>query len=193
MERWAAVALALVVGALGSGCLGVPERDQDAERVALAPRETLGLPLRTSRPYWLLRSQPGWVGSHEVHLGGAPEDRWTAVIAVARFRDSERATRAYARLTPDYIYLLLRQRMASVPYPFVYPVPLPGDEVAVMVYDVPLPPEAGEDIRIVGQLTTLRAGAVVLLVESIGIPPPWLVRALTDLTEAADRVTQSTK
>ena len=191
MGRWAAAVLALVVGLLCTGCLGVLERDWGAERVALAPRETLGLPLKESRPYWLLRSQPGWIGSHEVEVGGGPDDPRVAAIRAARFRDVEAATRAYDHLTPDYIYLILRKRMASVTYPLDYPVPLPGDEVAVMAFDVRLPPDAGPEVRIVGQMTAIRAGAVVLLVESIGVTPQWLVPALTDLTAAAYRMTQS--
>ncbi len=191
MGRWASLVLALVVGVLCTGCLGVLERDLGAERVALAPRQTLGLPLKESRPYWLLRSQPGWVGSHEVELGGRSDDPKVAAIRVARFRDVEAASHAYEQLTPDYIYLILRKRMASITYPLDYPTPLPGDDVNVMAFDVRLPPDAGEDLRVVGQMTAIRAGAVVLLVESIGVTPQWLVPALTDLTAAAYRVTQA--
>jgi len=193
MVRWLLVALGLLMGALGSGCLRTSQRDGGAERIALAPREVLALPLYQSRPYWLLRSQPGWIGGHEVELGGGTNDPASASIRAARFRDVASASRAYGRLTPDYIYLLLRKRMDSVLYPFVYPAPLPGDAVAVMGYDVRLPPEVGRDVTIIGQMTAIRAGTVVLLVESIGIPPDQLVPALTQLTDAAYRLSGITK
>ena len=193
LTRSLLVAAVVLTGALGGGCLGRSQPDAVTEQIVLASGDLLALPRYESRAYWLLRSQPGWVGSHEVELGGGAADPAFASIRAARFRDVASATRAYAQLTPDYIYLLLRKRMASILYPFAYPQPLLGDEVAVMGYDVRLPPEAGNDARLVGQMTTIRAGAVVLLIESIGIPPEQFVPAITQLTSAAYRVSAGTK
>jgi hypothetical protein len=188
MQRWLVPVLVLVLSMLWTGCLGTLEHDQDTQHIVEAPRTALSLPVHSSRPHWLLRSQTGWVGSHEVELGGTAEDPGYAAIRAARFRDVETATQAYMQLTPDYIYRLYRKRMNSVVYPFVYPLPLPGDATSVMAYEVRLPPEVGPDVRVVGQMTTIRAGMTVILIESIGIPPEQLVPAITELISTARRI-----
>src|SRR5215216_6063731 len=70
LARGLLVALVLLIGALGTGCLGRSQRDSVTEQIVLAPSDLLALPRHQSQPYWLLRSQPGWVVSHEVELGG---------------------------------------------------------------------------------------------------------------------------
>ena len=183
------VAMVLIVTAtVFGGCLGTVRRDQVAEGIALAPRTVIDLPMQESRPYWLLRSQPGWLGAHEAQFGGGADDPGVATVRAARFRDVESATNAFAHLTADYIHLLLRDRVKSTLSPFPYPAPLPGDEAAVMAYDVRLPPEVPPDVTIIGQLTAIRAGRVVLFIESIGIPPQQLVSAIAAATSAAYRV-----
>ena len=151
----------------------------------LAPRDVIDLPLHESRPYWLLRSQPGWLSAHEVRYGGDPEDPAVATIRAVRFRDDESAGRAFAHLTPSYLHLLLRDRMTHAPRPFEYPVPLPGDEVAVYEYGVRLPAEIAREVQLSGQMTAVRAGRVVLLIESIGVPPEQLVPTVESLVNAA--------
>lgn len=174
---------AVAVTLLVTGCLGVLPHDARTEAVAAAPREALALPRRNSRPYWLLRSQDGWVSGFEIGYGGEPEDDGVAVVQVARFRDAAAAQRAFQRLTPDYLYLLLRDGMVSPPRPFDYPASLPGDEAAADLYSVRPPPD--DPTPILGQLTSMRAGAVIVLVNSIGVDPARLVPALAALSDAA--------
>ena len=187
--RWLAPVLLAAAALLWGGCLGTLRHDPAAEAITLAPHEVLDLPLHERRTYWLLRSQPGWVSAHEVKFGGEEGDPGVATIRAAIFRDADAAGRAFARLTPEYLYLLLRDRMSWAPRPFAYPVPLPGDEVAVTEYGVRLPPELTPHVTLVGQMTAVRAGRVVILVESIGVPPEQLVPAIEALTEAAYRLT----
>ena len=58
MTRWVLATLVLPA-LLMCGCLGTLRRDPAAEGIVLAPRDVIDLPLHESRPYWLLRSQPG--------------------------------------------------------------------------------------------------------------------------------------
>jgi hypothetical protein len=184
---WSRPAALLALAALlCAGCLGTLRRDPAAAAAADAPAASLGLPRRDGRPYWLLRSQSGWESAYEVRFGGDTQDPAMAVVRVVRFRTADAAARAFARLTPDYLYTVYRDRMAGPPRPFDYPAPLPGDEVSVTLYPVLLPPGAGDPIY--GQLTALRAGAAVLLVDSIGVHPPQLVAALEALVRAAARL-----
>ncbi len=182
------LAVCLVLAALAAcGCLGVLERDRGAEAIAFAPREPLDLPARESRPYWLLRTEAGWAGAHEVRFGGNLSDPAVAVVRAVRFRDEDAAARAFARLTPAYLYLVFRDRMTWEPRLFDYPEPLPGDAVTVWEYGVRLPSEQ-HDAELIGQMTAVRAGRVVLLVESIGVTPDHLVPAVEQLVQAAGRV-----
>lgn len=185
MIRWLAAALLGAAALLCGGCLGTLRHDPTAEAITLAPRDALDLPLRDSRTYWLLRSQPGWVSAHETKFGGEEDDPGVATIRAVIFRDVAAAAHGFARLTPDYLFLLLRDRMTWRPRPSAYPVLLPGDEVAVTEYGVRLPPELAPHVTLTGQITAVRAGRVVLLIESIGVDPEQLVPAVAELTRAA--------
>jgi hypothetical protein len=167
---------------LSMSCLGRLDHDQVAQQIAEAAGTELDLSLQRSHPYWLLRSQPGWVGSHELELGGGPTDTGYAAIRTARFHDANAAVRAYARLTPDYIYLLYRKHMNTVVYPFDYPIPLPGDMADVVLYEVRPPSGVVPDVEINGQIITILVGKTVLLIESINVPPEQLVPAITRVT-----------
>lgn len=178
----------LLLAVLAVGCLGSLRHDATAEAILLAPRDALGLPVRDNRPYWLLRTAPGWRSGHEIRFGGDPADPAVATVRVARFRDAEAAHAAYARLTPTYLYAAYRDRMTDEPVPFEYPQPLPGDEVATYLYGVKLPTTAPAGATLLGQLTALRAGSAVFLVESIGVHPEQLVPALAELVDRARAV-----
>ncbi len=184
MQRWCVVVLLAVAVPLTAGCLGTLPRDPAVEQITRAPGDALHLPLREDRRYWLLRSQPGFVSAHEARFGGDPEDSAVLVVRAVRFDDIPLAARAFARLTPEYIHRVLRDRMTGLPRLFTYPTELPGDESTVSLYGVRLPPE-WIGVQIEGQMTTLRAGRVVLLIESIGVMPDRLVPALDDITRAA--------
>ncbi len=173
-------ALALIAG----GCLGTLPNDERASATARAAAHSLNLPLREERPHWLLRRQPGWQAAHLVRFGGGDTDPAVATIRTARFSDAAAAAAAFARLTPAYLHQRFRQRMLGEPWPVAYPEPLAGDAVAVLAYRVQLPPFAG-DRELIGQLTVVRAGATVLLIESIGVPPEQVVAVLEAVTTAA--------
>ena len=164
---------------LAMGCLRSLRHDATAEAILLAPREVLGLPVRDNRPYWLLRTSPGWQSAHEIRFGGDPADPAVATVRVARFRDADTAHAAY------------RDRMTDEPVLFEYPEPLPGDEAATYLYGVKLPPPIASDATLMGQLTALRAGSAVFLVESIGVHPEQLVPALAELVRRAREVGNS--
>jgi hypothetical protein len=181
----------VVNASLAAGCLGGLRHDTASEAVALAPRQTLALPVRENQPHWLLHGQPGWCGAQEVRYGGAGDDPAVAAVRAARFRDDATATQAFSRLTAQHLYLTLRDRIVGPPRPFDYPQPLAGDEVAVMLYDARLPPSLGPDVSLTGQLTVVRAGRVVLLIESIGVHPEQLVPAVMQLTDAAAALTSA--
>ncbi len=170
---------------LASGCLGRLTQDRVAAHVAYAPRDVLGLPLHESRPYWLLRTEPGWCGSHEVRFGGDPTDPAVATIRTARFATAEAARQAFAQLTSRYLALLLRDRITWAPRPTDFPVSPRGDQFAVMEYGVRLPPEIPPSVTLTGQLTSLRTGHIVILVESIGVWPEPLSAVLDALLAAA--------
>lgn len=186
MRSYHPVPVLLVI--LAVGCLGNLRHDAAAEAILLAPREVLGLPVRDNRPYWLLRTSPGWQSAHEIRFGGDPSDPAMATVRVARFHDADAARAAYTHLTPAFLYAVYRDRMTDEPVPFEYPQPLPGDEVATYLYGVKLPATAPAGATLLGQLTALRAGSVVLLVESIGVEPDQLVPTLAELVRRAHEV-----
>lgn len=178
----------LLTAATAAGCLGTLAADPRAERVALAPQAELGLPIREGRRHWLLRSEPGWCGGHEVRYGGDPDDPAIAAVRVVLFRDIDSAVAAFNQLTPTYLYNTLRGRIVDVPRPFDYPEPLAGDAVSVTQYTVRLPLVDAPDATLIGQLTAVRAGSVVILLESIGVDPQQLVPAVRELVRAANRL-----
>lgn len=181
-RRLAGLICALVL--LAGGCLGTLPDDERAAATAHAPARILDLPVREERPHWLLRRQPGWQAAHMVRFGGGDTDPAVATIRTARFSDAGAAAAAFARLTPAYLHQRFRQRMLGEPWPVAYPAPLDGDAVAVMAYRAQLPPFAG-DRELIGQLTVVRAGATVLLIESIGVPPERLVLTVAALRDAS--------
>ncbi len=186
---WRAVNLVTLIAVLAlAGCLGGLPDDPQAEAIAIAAREALGLPVRESRPYWLLRSAPGWQGGHEIRFGGDPQDAAIAGVRVARFSDPAHARAAYARLTPAYVYAVARDRMTGDPNSIDYPQPLAGEEHAVYLFGVKLPPDLEGKITLTGQVTVLRAGRTVILVESIGVHPEQLVPAMAEAVAAAGRI-----
>ena len=190
MVVWRTLTVALIVAAaveLG-GCLGTLRADPAAEAVALTPEPELALPRRESHRHWLLRGEPGWCGGQEVRFGGDPEDPAVATVRAVTFRTGDSAIRAFGRLTPAYLYSVLRGRMTALPRPLDYPEPLAGDEVLVFEYDVRLPVIISPDVTVFGQLTVIRAARVVVLVESIGVPPEQLVPAIREITRSANRL-----
>jgi hypothetical protein len=174
-------ALALVL--VGSVC--APARDAPIARaIAESPTSALGLPVRQSGTHWLLREAGGWQESYSIVYGGAPADPAFAAVRVGWFRSADAAQRAFTRLTPTYLYRLWYDRMTDPPREAVYPLPLPGDSVVVLVYGVRLPPEAGP-ARLEGQITLVRAARAVIMLDSIGVPPERLVPAITAMTRTA--------
>lgn len=183
---WAAAALTLAL--VAGGCLGTLAADRAAETLVLVPAEDLNLPLHEHHNHWLLRGEPGWCGTEEARYGGNPEDPAVATVRGVVLRDEDDARRGFARLTPAYLYSLLRGRMNGLPRPMTYPEPLDGDDLAVFEYDVRLPLIYSPEFVLSGQLTAFRAGRTVTLIESIGVPPERLVPAVREIVRAAYRL-----
>lgn len=174
-----ALALALV------GAVCAPPRDMPTARaIAESPAQALGLPVRQSGVHWLLREADGWQESYSIVYGGALADPAFAAVRVSWFRSADAAQRAFARLTPAYLYHLWYDRMTELPRYMQYPFPLPGDAAVVLAYGVRLPPELGPG-PLEGQMTVVRAARAVILVDSIGVPPERLVPAITAMARAA--------
>ncbi len=171
-----------------TGCLGRLHRSATAAEISLAPAAPLALPIHEHRPHWLFRGAPGWLGAHRVRFGGDPADPAVTIVRTALFRDEREARAAFARLTPAYLHRILRHRMVDAPTVTAYPAALAGDEVQVLAFPALLPADERED-ALVGQLTTIRAGRTVLILESISVPPAQLVAAIAALTAAAERLT----
>lgn len=178
----------LLLAALGTACLGTLTDDPRARAITLAPRDVLDLPLRDSSLHWLLRGQPGWCGAHEARFGGNSDDPAVLTVRAIRFASPRAAERGLARITPGFLSRVLRDRMNGPPTPIAYPLPLPGDQAAALEYGVRLPPDVAPYFDLRGQLTLVRAGRVVLVVESIGPPPEQLVPAIDAMVAAAARL-----
>jgi hypothetical protein len=183
--------LTLIAAAASVACLGTLAADPRAESVAMAPQTEFGLPARDSRRHWLLRGESNWCGGHEVRYGGDPDDGGIAAVRVVLFQDVDAAVAAFNRLTPGYLYNMLRGRILDEPYPITYEQELAGDAVSVNQYEVRLPLVDAPDATLLGQLTSVRAGRAVILVESIGVQPDHLVPAVRELVRAANRIPAS--
>lgn len=183
--------LLMTATVLGTACLGTLAADPRAESVAMAPQSEFGLPARDSRRHWLLRGESGWCGGHEVRYGGDPDDGGIASVRVVLFQEIEDAVAAFNRLTPHYLYNMLRGRILDEPQPIVYEQELAGDAVAVHQYEVRLPLVDAPDATLIGLLTAVRSGRAVILVESIGVQPDHLVPAVRELVRAANRLPDS--
>lgn len=181
----------LVWGLVAMACLGTLTDDAIAQAVTLAPRGSLDLPLRDNKIHWLLRGQPGWCGAHEARFGGDTDDPAILTVRAVRFRDQASASRGFATLTPTYLGLVLRDRVSTVPSLVSDPLPLPGDQSTVLEYQVRAVPEMASWVDVRGQLTVLRAGRVVLVLESIGVAPEQLLSAADRLTDTASRLATS--
>ncbi len=178
----ARLAWALALALVGAAC--APHDAPTARAIAESPASALGLPVRQSGIHWLLREAGGWQESYSIVYGGAPADPAFAAVRVGWFRSAEAAQRAFARLTPAYLYRLWYDRMTEPPREATYPLPLPGDAAVVLAYRVRLPPEAGPT-RLEGQFTLVRAARAVIVVDSIGVPPERLAPAITAMTRTA--------
>jgi hypothetical protein len=187
-RRIGAAAAGLLLAALAAGCLGTLAADRSAESLALTPSDELALPLHENHSHWLLRGESGWCGAKEARFGGDPADPAVATVRSVVLRDQDAAARGFARLTPGYLYSLLRGRMSAIPRPMAYPEPLDGDDVSVFEYDVRLPLIYSPDFVLIGQLTAVRAGRAVFLIESIGVAQERLVPAVRELVRAGYRL-----
>lgn len=180
------LALLLLAALVAAGCLGTLRRHADAASLAGAPEELLDVPARVDRPSWLLRRKPGWEGAHEVEYGGTNADHARTVIQTVVFVDTATAAEAFARLTPEYLRRLRGERMDALPRAVTPSVPLVADEIAVTEYPLkmaPDDPDAGKEMIV--QLITLRAGRVVIVIDSIGYGYKELAPVVAELARAA--------
>lgn len=173
----------MLVLTFASGCLGRLPHDRATRDVVTAPGQALNLPLHEQRTHWLMRDLPRWCGAAEARWGGDPADRAVLTARAVRFRDENAAARALDKLTPEYLALAFRDRIADGPVPAAYPVPLPGDEAKADTYTVRLPPDV--PLKLTGEYVAVRTGKAIVLTESIGLPPEQLVPALDAMVRAA--------
>lgn len=153
--------------ALGSGCLGGLRADPTARGVARAPRTLLGLWEYNQRPYWLLRNEPGWLGSHEAMFSGNDGTRAGYDLAVrsAHFAGADLARSAADRIDSSYLQRLFRTRFPEQPAPVSEPLPPAGRTQRVFQYaSVAEQPAAGSSYFLVTS-----ANGMVLLLESTGL------------------------
>jgi hypothetical protein len=177
----------LFLAFLVSACFGGLPRDPVARAIVLAPGEAIDLPLHEDRTHWFMRDLPRWCGAAEARWGGDPGDRAVLTVRAIHFRDENAAARALDRLTPEYLALALRDRIADGPYPIDYQAPLPGQEAKVNLYGVRLPPETAADVQLTGQLTAVRSGAAIILTETIGIPADELIPTFEAMVRAGEQ------
>ena len=184
---WWSILVLLSAGLFLTGCLGTLPNDPVTRDLVLTPRAAVDLPLHETHRHWLFRDLPRWCGAAEARFGGDPQDRAVVTIRAARFRDATAAMRSYERLTPEYLAIAFRDRIAGGPRAIDYPVALPGD-AKVSEYDVRLPAEIATQVHIVGQYIAVRVGRVVLLTESIGLAPEELAPVVETLVAAAQEL-----
>lgn len=181
------VLLALTPALLSIACLGTLQRNQDAEAISDAAEGAWRLPLRETRPHWFLRQEPGWLGAHRMRFGGEGDDEGFAFVRIAVFTDAAAAGSALARITPEYMHALWHSRMDALPRAVSFPVTIPGDHVIVTEYPLrPSPTDEEQVQELIVQLIALRAGRVVLVIESIGTPRE-------DLAPVADRLVRAAR
>ena len=185
-RRWPLLVL-FGAGLLLTGCLGTLPNDPVTRDLVLTPRTVVDLPLHEIHRHWLFRDLPRWCGAAEARFGGDPQDRAVVTVRAAQFRDATAAMRSYERLTPEYLAIAFRDRIAGGPRAIDYPVALPGD-AKVSEYDVRLPAEIATQVHIVGQYIAVRVGRVVLLTESIGLAPEELAPVVETLVAAAQEL-----
>lgn len=186
MLRLLPLTLMLAPAILALGCLGTLQRSEEAAGIAGVAAGALRLPIQESRPHWFLRQEAGWLGAHRIRFGGRAEDEGLTVVRAAVFTDESSASAALARITPAYTYALWHSRMEAPPRTVPFPVSIPGDEVRITEYQPRLSPEETEQgLQLSVQLISLRAGRVVVVIESIGVPREKLAPVTERLVEAA--------
>ena len=184
--RWRAVTALILAAALAAGCGSVPTSDPTARLMARTAGTPLDLPVRESYNIWLLSSERGWQSAHLIRFGGEPGDGAAATVRAIVFQWEDDAARTFGRITPAWLYRTFRSSMLDVPQPLEYPAVLAGDEQLVTLYGVRLPPEF-EDQALSGQMTAVRSGRAIFLVDSVGVTPERLSPAVEALTLAAAR------
>ena len=186
--RWWPLLVLFSAGLLLTGCLGTLPNDPVTRDLVLTPRTVVDLPLHEVHRHWLFRDLPRWCGAAEARFGGDPQDRAVVTVRVAQFRDATAAMRSYERLTPEYLAIAFRDRIAGGPRAIDYPVALPGEAAKVSEYDVRLPAEIATQVHIVGQYVAVHSGRVVLLTESIGLGPEELAPVVETMVRAAENL-----
>ncbi|MBI2760291.1 MAG: hypothetical protein HYX51_02555 [Chloroflexi bacterium] len=172
----AASALLLV-----AGCTGALTDDEYAAAIARAPQRALDMPLRDERKYWLLRQQPGWLGSTMVRFGGGPTDETVALVSVSRFRDRAAATAAFAKMYPRYLYRIAQERMTDPPQPVGTFRRPSGLTVQIYSYRARYLPDP--EINTFGRLTVVQLDSAIVLIDSVGVTDDRLLVAVDAMLE----------
>jgi hypothetical protein len=174
----------------GAAGLGAPSELSAADLIHPSAA-ALALPRSEAQPDSLLRDAAGWCGGQQVSFGGRAEDGATVLLRLARFRDAEAATRAVAGISPTALGELVEARMVTPPEPADPPLLLPAEVVLALAYGgrVPMAMRTEADPPVLPvALLLVQAESVVVLVESIGLPPERQQALVVELVRAARRL-----
>jgi hypothetical protein len=171
----------------GAAGLGAPSELSAADLIHPSAA-ALALPRSEAQPDSLLRDAAGWCGGQQVSFGGRAEDGATVLLRLARFRDAEAATRAVAGISPTALGELVEARMVTPPEPADPPLLLPAEVVLALAYGgrVPMAMRTEADPPVLPvALLLVQAESVVVLVESIGLPPERQQALVVEMVRAA--------
>lgn len=182
LTRRALLGSALIAASGAAACLGGLPVDPVARGIARSPRTLLGLWEYAQRPFWLVRGEPGWLGSHEAMFSGEDirGDSFDIAVRVARFADVTAARAAAAAITAVYVQRLFRTRLPELPAPVSDLLPHAGRPQRLYQYSSAIQqPRAGASYFL-----ATSAGDIVLLLESTGLPTTQLASWATLLLAA---------
>jgi hypothetical protein len=113
------------------------------------------------------------------------------VLRLARFRDTDAASRTATRLTPGALEQYVNDRMVMPPSPIVPPLPMPEEVELTLEYGKGIAPTrdgASSLHALPVSLVLLKAGSLVALIESIGLSPERQQRLVADVVRAAKQL-----
>lgn len=172
----------------GAVALGGPRSEPSAFDLIQPSAAALALPRSEPQPDDLLRDAAGWCDGQQVSFGGRAEDGATVLVRLAHFRDADEAARAVAGITPTALGELVGARMVTPPEPADLPLLLPAEVVLALAYGgrVPMAMRTEADPLVLPvTLLLVQAESVVVLVESIGLPPERQQALVVELVRAA--------
>jgi hypothetical protein len=188
---WASIVfpvLVLLTAWAAAGCAGAVRTDPMLSSVVEAASAPTGLPIVAYRSGELLRNEAGRCGGQRVSFGGRPEDGAAFTLEVVRFRGAETAAQAAARMTPAWLTRHIAERVASPPEFLESEAGDSSDAAITVRYDARVAPaeRAATGLSEVPVLLSVaRAGRVVAMIESIGLPAESQAEVMRHVADAA--------